>query len=171
MKKILTQTLLFAGLSMILWLPNQLSAQKISNYYSCHPQEGGAICHIPSIKPFKAKNTVLLYDLTYITAIDSMVINIFYLSKEILTPDSIFLTGTDFYFAAPLKKIYTDAKKKIQIYRYTFSTKVTEGKKFFDLTVPPVIYIQDKNAKKHPCYSSRGNWKKSAGIIRRILMN
>jgi hypothetical protein len=171
MKRTLYYITLFAGMAILLLLPKQATSQKLSKYYSSFLQEVGTIYHIPSIKPFSAKKPgkELRYDITYINSKDSMTISISYFSRKTLMPDSILVTGKNFYVAAPLEKIFIEPKKRLWKYRYSFSVRYEDAQKLFDLQEPPSICIKDKNGEKHLTHISQRKWKKSANIVKQIF--
>jgi len=151
---------------LFLFLPLSVSAQKVEKYFTSFLQPNGTLYFIETPAHFKSSDTKekFFYDLTYLSAGDSVIVNFTVLADKPVSADSIFFGGATF----PVKRIHISPKKNKWINRYTTTVPFRHLKHFFSTHQPPVIILYGEN-QKFTFKISPKKWRKTTAVMQKIL--
>jgi len=145
-------------------------AQNISKQYTSTLQSNGMLYYIFPQNGFKNKdiNNKFIYDLTYLTENDTIVVNFSYFDKQNLEIDSIAFTNGNKKFISTTKKIFVETTRLKWHYRYTSNFLFNDLKTFFSQENPPSIIIYTKQGLIDLIIKTK-RWKKQSSIINKII--
>jgi hypothetical protein len=155
---------------MIASAGTQLTAQKISKYYTQRSQDGGDLFFIFPNEDFSEKRakTAFAFDITYVSGRDSAVVNFTFRSKNPAAADSLVIRSGNQSSTSPTRKLYTDFVKNKWDYRYSAMFEYGELKRLFSSENPPTLGIID-GADMLEYRSGKGKWKKYANALNKIF--
>lgn len=151
-------------------LANTINGQNISKYYNSSLQANGSIFFIFPQSGFNNSkiNSKFVYDITYLTANDSAILNFSYFDKIDRTIDSLaFVTGSQ-EFKSVVKKIFIETKRQKWHYRYSTNILFTDLDRFFNTADNAKIILYTKQGKVELSIKDK-NWKKQSSVTKKIL--
>ena len=145
------------------------SAQNISKYFTANLQENGILYFIEPEQVFKGeKRNELVYDLTYLTANDSIVFNFTFFTKEEIIIDGITLSQKNTNLLGTTSKIFIEYSKNKWKHRYTTKFLFNDLDVFFKSKIAPIILIHC-NTKEINLSIKTNKWIKRSRIISKIF--
>jgi|SRR5690625_3785580 len=162
----ITRHLLF--LSFLL-LSNNIYSQDISKHYTSSTQEDGTLYYVLPQKGFKNNKikSELIYDLTYLTSNETILLNFSYFDKSERKVDSIALFYNNQKATNQVKTLFVKADKKQWHYRYSSELKFVDMDDFLNQTSKPkiILYTQDEPIE---LLIKQRAWKKQSSILKKI---
>jgi hypothetical protein len=148
----------------------QLTAQKISKYYTQRSQDGGDLFFIFPNEDFSEKRTKtdFAFDITYVSGRDSAVVNFTFHSKNPAAADSLVILSVNQSIASPTKKLYTDFVKNKWEYRYSANFKNEDLQKVLSSDIAPKFVVVD-SGDRYEYRTKKGKWKKYAAALNKIF--
>jgi hypothetical protein len=147
--------------------PAGAKAQNISRYYTSYQQQNGMLYYIFPLRNFSSFNSRndFLFDITYSTEKDSVILNFSFLSKQ-----TLFILGLTLEkISSPAKKIYIDFKKNKWFYRYSCMFSFEDIKSFFSKKEKPTIFLITEQQNIEITTSAK-NWKKISAALSKIFI-
>lgn len=151
-------------------LPAPALAQNIKNKYVTSSQANGTLYFVFPLSGFAAdgKGGRYRYDLTLLSAGDSVTINFSYVDPSTLVLDSLVLGDGNLRSAFPTKRLQVEPKGKGWHYRYTARVPMEWLAVWSERPHPPGLTLI-ANSGPIPLHISRGRWKDHSHLITRIL--
>lgn len=145
-------------------------AQKISKYYTSSSQENGTLYFIEPQEEFQNKQTKqeLVYDLTYLTAHDSVSLKFTFSDKESRTVDSIRLQSDHKTITGTTKKLFVDLKRKTWQHRYAVDLAFDDLAEFYRKAEKPKVMIY-YSGKSTTLSIKERKWKKEAEVLSKVF--
>ncbi len=146
------------------------NAQKISKYYTSSLQDNGILYFIEPKQEFSnsKEDCKIIYDLTYLTANDSISLNFTYSDKIFREIDSIALVQGKINLSSKVNKIFIETDKNIWKHRYSAKYRFNDFYKIFKSKELMYILIYSSN-KTIKLDIKKKRWKKKSSIILKIL--
>lgn len=153
-----------------LFLSSIIYGQNISKHYTSSTQDGGKLYFILPQSGFKNNKlkSELIYDLTYLSSSDSIVLNFSYFDKSEINIDSIALFYDNHETTSQVKTLFVEANKRKWHYRYSTKLNFDDIDSFFNQNSEPKIVLWTQN-KPLELYVKPRIWKKQSSIIKKIL--
>jgi hypothetical protein len=147
-----------------------LTAQKISKYYTQRSQDGGFLFFIFPNEDFSSKQTKtgFAFDITYITGYDSAVVNFTFYTKIPTTADSLVIHSANKNISSPVKRLYTDFRKKHWEYRYSANFEIENLTEALTSATPPDFQVFAVG-EKITFHSKKGKWRKYTEAMNKIF--
>lgn len=145
------------------------AAQNISDHYISSIQEEGILYFVKPREGFRdAENhNKLIYDLTYLSAEDSVTLNFTYEDDRIIKPQKLTLANDGTSLSSPLKKIYIESEGNGWEYRYSASFPFNELRGFYTGTEPKIMLEHKEGSIPFEIKSRK--WEKQSAIVSKIL--
>ena len=145
-------------------------SQNISKHYTSLRQSKGVLYYILPQNGFKNKDTKneFIYDITYLTENDSLILNFSYFDKLIREIDSIAIIGGDRKYISLTNKIFIDIKRSKWHYRYSSNFLFNDIKTLFTQINSPTIILYSKQGLIELKIKSK-TWRKQSAITNKIL--
>jgi hypothetical protein len=151
-----------------LFFLNELSAQKISKYYTSSLQSNGTLYFIFEQSGFKSGSDDFLYDITYLSTAENATFNFSYFDKAEYEFEKIGWVIKADTLVLPLKKIFIETKKNKWHYRYSAYPVFSMLTNFFNQSEPPAIILFSKKNNISLCIA-KSKWKKTSSITKKIF--
>lgn len=144
--------------------------QKISKYYTSNSQENGTLYFIEPQEEFQNKQAKqeLIYDLTYLTANDSVSLKFTFTDKESRTVDSIRLQSDQKTITGSTKKLFVDLKRNTWQHRYAVDLAFDDLAEFYRKAEKPKVIIYYSGKSTFLSIKDR-KWKKESAVLSKVF--
>jgi len=161
--------LLLFFLLFSVFITSHLSGQKISKYYTVSAQKSGNLYFIEPEYSFenKKEKCELVYDMTYLSTDDSLMLNFSFISPEILEIDSISFIFDQKNIGSKTQKLFIEDKKKVWEHRYSSKFLFEDINEVFHSKSPKLAVSSD--GMMFLLNMKQKKWKKETDIVMRIL--
>ena len=152
-------------------LSNPTFTQNISKYFSSSIQDSGTLYFIEPPAEFsnKSDRAKLVFDLTYLTNQDSVVLNFSLFKQELVAVNYLqFLSEDEKQIQSPVKKIFIDSKKNKWHHRYSAKFSFKDLKQLFHQKQKASILISLSQS-EIPLQIKKNKWKKNTAILSKIF--
>lgn len=158
------------ALALLILLTKNINAQNISKHYISTQMEQGMLYFILPDKQFKNNKTdsKLIYDITYTTIDDNVILNFSLYDMAQINIDSIVLALDEHKFRSPANKLFIATKRQKWHYRYSAKFLFEDINTIFNSTTPPEIILTSVQGNIE-LKTSPGKWKKHSAIIKKII--
>lgn len=148
-------------------------SQNISKYYTSYQQETGSLYFIYPQEGFKSveSGNNFAYDITYLSAQDSLTFNFTYLDSRLFQPNSISIgEASSFLLTSPVSKIYVETSKSKWAYRYSCKFLFSDFNALLTSSMEsPDLKIYTLNNETIVLRMKKSEWKKKSEILKRIF--
>ncbi len=146
-----------------------LYGQNIKKNYVLKIQEQGNLYHFLPIALFEDTNGErLVYDLTYTTWNDSIMMNFTFIKTEPLLIDSIRYISGNISIEGSVDKLYIEPTAKKWTHRYSLVSKADDFFQLYNSSTTPKILIYS-NGIAHHYHVNKSNWSKYVPIGQKIF--
>lgn len=146
-----------------------LYGQNIKKHYVLKAQKEGNLYHFLPVSLFEdAHGEKLLYDLTYTSWNDSIMMNFTFIQKEPLLIDSISYVSGNIHIEGKVNKLYIEPTIKKWTHRYSFMGKADNFFQLYNSSTTPEILIYS-NGIAHHYHVSKSKWRKYTPIGKKIF--
>jgi len=151
------------------WI-SELNAQKISKYYSVSFQKNGSLYFIEPEYGFenRSENCELIFDMTYLSSQDSLLLNFSFISPEIVEIDSISFVTAQNTISSESQKLFIEDEKKAWKHRYSSQFLFDEVQLLFQSEKSPTLAVHS-NGDMITLTMKQNKWKKERDIVSKIL--
>lgn len=158
------------ALALLILITENINAQNISKHYISTQSEQGILYFILPDKQFKNNETdsKLIYDITYKTINDSVILNFSFYDMTQININSIVFALDEHKFRSPANKLFIATKKQKWHYRYSAKFLFEDINTIFNSTTPPEITIISDQGNKE-LKTRPGKWKKHSAIVKKII--
>jgi hypothetical protein len=148
----------------------ELKAQKISKYYTVSSQKNGSLYFIEPEYGFenKKENCELIFDMTFLSTQDTLLLNFSLVSPEITEIDSISFTSSQKNISSQSEKLFIEDEKKSWKHRYSSQFLFVEVYEVFQSEESPILTIYSEG-QKIPLTMKQNKWKKERDIVSKIF--
>jgi len=159
-----------AIITLSLILTSKSNAQNISKHYTSSLQDKGVLYFILPQSGFRNNEikSELTYDITYLTANDTVTLNFSYFDKLNRDIDSIVFVGGNKIFSSRVKKIFIETKKGKWHYRYSSKFSFTDLNIFLNQADKPKIILYTQQGAMELNIKAK-TWKKQSAVTKKIL--
>lgn len=146
-----------------------LYGQNIKKHYVLKIQEKGNLYHFLPVALYEdANGEKLIYDLTYTTWNDSIMMNFSFVRTEPLLIDSIKYVSGNISIEGSVDKLYVEPTAKKWTHRYSLKSKADSFFQLYNSGTTPGILIYSKGTAHH-YHANKSNWRKYVPIGQKIF--
>jgi len=148
----------------------ELKAQKISKYYTVSSQKDGSLYFIEPEYSFESKkeNCDLIFDMTFLSTEDSLLLNFSFISPEIVEIDSVRFTSDQKNIGSEAKKLFIEDEKKAWKHRYSSQFLFDELYDVFQSEKSPNLTVFSEG-QSILLTMKQSKWKKKRDIVTKIF--
>jgi hypothetical protein len=143
-------------------------SQNISKYYNSVIQQNGTLYFILPQEGFNNNSADFIYDLTYLTSLDSVTLNFSIITEKVIEADSIRLISDSVSIPVHVTRLFVEPRKSKWHARYTSKILFSSLDSFYSGKTPPVISVFT-GKEKIELNIQPGKWNKLSGITHRIF--
>jgi len=146
-------------------------AQNISKYFTSSIQDSGTLYFIEPPTKFsnKTHQSKVVFDLTYLTTKDSVLLNFSLFKKKLVRINQLHFVQKNNCIQSPVKKIFVDSKNKKWHHRYAVKFSFNDLKQLFRDKQKPSLLLLFSDQSELQLMIKKKKWEKSAELLSRIF--